>query len=357
MKQTLFTYPNLSRADKIKVIVLLLFMGSLLIVLGFLVGMLLRQKQFEFSLPAFPVQATPASFIPVTASSAVPQARDCTPSTLVLGGTKLQIQDLPRGADGSLAVPGDTIGIAYRVAGTDTSPVFVLSPMPQNIAVMSTISIGSAATITGTDCPPTTYSLSAPQAGTLDSSVLANQPDEAITIFFPTVSSGAGFLYKGRRVSEPALALDGPTQVIESAKAPVVTNTAPPTVKNTTLAPTTISTEQRIASPTAAIPTPDYSEALAEIGVLDASLSLFRTSLKIEVSIYNFGKLPITLSESNVTLTQPDGTVVALKSSKPGMPAEIHPGETKTIDLNFETPSSPTAILKILTVEYDVDGY
>ena len=144
MKQTRFTYQNLSRADKFKVILVVLFMGSLLIVLGFLVGVLLRQKQFEFSLPALPAQATPTSFIPVTAPSAVPQSRDCIPSTLVLGTTELQIQDLPRGADGSLAVPGDTIGIAYRVAGTDTSPVFVLSPMPQNIAVMSTISIGSA---------------------------------------------------------------------------------------------------------------------------------------------------------------------------------------------------------------------
>src|SRR5512141_1943222 len=159
MKQTLFTYQNLSRADKFKVILVVLFMGSLLIVLGFLVGTLLRQKQLEFSLPALLAQATPTSFIPVTAPSAVPQSRDCTPSTLVLGTTELQIQDLPRGAEGSLAVPGDTIGIAYRVAGTDTSPVFVLSPMPQNIAVMSTISIGSAAQVTGLNCNSETYSL------------------------------------------------------------------------------------------------------------------------------------------------------------------------------------------------------
>ena len=47
MKQTLFPYQNLSRADKFKVILVVLFMGSLLIVLGFLVGTLLRQKQFE----------------------------------------------------------------------------------------------------------------------------------------------------------------------------------------------------------------------------------------------------------------------------------------------------------------------
>src|SRR5512132_3140715 len=162
MKQTLFTYQNLSRANKFKVILVVVFMGSLLIVLGFLVGTLLRQKQFEFSLPALPAQATPTSFIPVTASSAVPQSRDCTPSTLVLGTTKLQIQDLPRGADGSLAVPGDTIGIAYRLAGTRDNAVFVLSPTPQNISVMATISIGSPVTMKRPGCTPLTYSLTAP---------------------------------------------------------------------------------------------------------------------------------------------------------------------------------------------------
>ena len=111
--------------------------------------------------------------------------------------------------------------------------------------------------------------------------------------------------------------------------------------------------------PTAAatIPPPDYSQVLAEIGLQDTSLSLFRTSLNIEVSIYNFGTLPFTLSESNVTLTQPDGTRLALKSSKPNLPLEFQPGETKTVELSFEPPASPIATLKILTVEYDIEGY
>ncbi|HSJ89500.1 MAG TPA: hypothetical protein VK909_19975, partial [Anaerolineales bacterium] len=347
MKQTFFTFRNLSATDKSKAIVVLVFMGVLLIILGFLVGMLLRPRQFQFSLPTLPVQAAATSLIPVTAPTQFVQTEDCRFSALLLGTTTLQVQDLPGGTDGTLAVPADTTGIAYRLEGTGNNTVFLLSPTPQNIAVMSTISIGSAATMKGSDCAPATYSLSAPQAGALNGSVLASQPEETITIFFPTASSSTGFTFRGRRVTEP-VALNPPTAAVESTA-------ISPAAENTT-APIGISTAQSTASPTAekivptatsAIPTPDYGEILAEIGLVDTSLSLFRTSLKIEVSIYNFGKIPISLSDRDISLTQPDGTVLAFKSSKPGMPYEIQPGETKKIELNFETPSSPTATLRV----------
>jgi hypothetical protein len=230
--------------------------------------------------------------------------------------------------------------------------------MPQNISVMSTISIGSSAQVIGPDCGTATYSLSAGQAGALDGSLFAAQSEEQITVFFPTVSSGGGFVFKGRRVTESVITLNQPTSVSE--------NTLPPAVENTTVPQTAVPTGQSIASPTAeniiptsqaTVPPPDYGEILAEIGLVDASLSLFRTSLKIEVSIYNFGKIPITLSDRDVSLTQPNGTPLALKSSKPSLPNEIQPGETKTIEFTFETPTSPTAMLRVLTVEYDVEGY
>src|SRR5512138_1291445 len=108
MKQTFLPFQDLSSADRIKAIVVLIFMAALLIVLGFLVGMLLRQQQFEFSLPHLPLQATPTAFIPVTAPTGFAQSADCHFSTLTLGATIFQIQELARAADGSLAVPGDT---------------------------------------------------------------------------------------------------------------------------------------------------------------------------------------------------------------------------------------------------------
>jgi len=198
MKQTLYNYQTLSRADKIKAIVVLFFMGILLVILGFLVGTLFRQRTFEFSIPSLPVQATKSALIPVTAPTSYEQLEDCNFSTLVLGTTTFEIQNLPPGTDGSLAVPGDTTGIAYRVNDTDDNAVFVLSPTPQNIAVMATISIGSPARMQGPGCTPVTYSLSAPLAGALDGSIFSSGSMDSITIFFPTVSSGAGFVFKGR---------------------------------------------------------------------------------------------------------------------------------------------------------------
>ena len=200
MKQTFVAYQNLSPTDKIKAILVLIFMGLLLIILGFLVGMLFRQKSFEFSLPTLLVQATPTALIPVTAPTAFEQIGDCNFSTLVLGTITFQIQNLPRAVDGSLAVPGDTSGIAYRVDGTGTNRVFILSPTPQNISVMATISIGSPVTVIGKGCNSVTYSLTAPQAGSLDGSVFAGDSTDSITIFFPTVSTGAGFVFKGKLV-------------------------------------------------------------------------------------------------------------------------------------------------------------
>jgi hypothetical protein len=343
---------NFSSADKTKIIVAIIFMGVLLTLLGFLVGMLLRPSQIEFSRPILLVQATPTISIPVTGPTV--SAADCKSPTLLLGTTTFQIQDLRRGADGSLAVPGDTSGIAYRVAGTGSNTVFVLSPTPQNITVMSTISIGSAATVMGAACASATYSLSAAQAGALDGSVFADQPEEQVIVFFPTASSGAGFVFKGRPITEPVLALIPATPIVENALPVLAENTVSPSIETTVTSAVMPATATEIP---AMIPTPDYSEVLAEIGVLDTSLSLFGTSLRIEVSIYNFGKIPIPLSERDVTLTQPDSTALALKSSKPRLPKEIQPGETKTFEFSFEPPSSPTATVKILTVEYDIEGY
>jgi hypothetical protein len=88
--------------------------------------------------------------------------------------------------------------------------------MPQNISVMSTISIGSSAQVIGPDCGTATYSLSAGQAGALDGSLFAAQSEEQITVFFPTVSSGGGFVFKGRRVTESVITLNQPTSVSEN---------------------------------------------------------------------------------------------------------------------------------------------
>src|SRR6266498_5974383 len=333
MKKQLNPKQNFSSSDQLKIIGVIISLGILLIILGVLVGLLIQRSRFQFSLPVLQAQATStSSSAPIPPTLFVP-ATGCGSPTLVLGTTTFQIQNLTPSADGSLSVPADTSGIAYWIQVSNSNPVFVLSPTPQNITAMSTISVGSAANVTWADCSSGTYSLSAPQSGSLDGSAFSGQSKEEITVFFPTASSGAGFVFKGKRTEEPIIAINLPTPFIEITLPASAANTIPAPVENTTV-PSVVPSAESVPSPTAeniipaTVPTPDYSQVLAEIGLLDTSLSIFRTSLKIEVSIYNFGASPFTLSESDVTLTQPDGTPLALKSSKPSLPIEIQAGET-----------------------------
>src|SRR6266498_1282885 len=215
MKKQLNPKQNFSSSDQLKIIGVIISLGILLIILGVLVGLLIQRSRFQFSLPVLQAQATStSSSAPIPPTLFVP-ATGCGSPTLVLGTTTFQIQNLTPSADGSLNVPADTSGVAYWIQVSNSNPVFVLSPTPQNITVMSSISIGSAAKVIWTDCSSATYSLSAAQAGALDGSAFAAQSIESITVFFPTTSSGAGFVFKGKRITEPVLALNPPTSVIE----------------------------------------------------------------------------------------------------------------------------------------------
>ena len=254
-----------------------------------------------------------ANTVPTTSniSTMVIPTPDCGEPTLVLGATTFQIENLSPASDGSLTVPSDTYGIAYWVEGTDTNYMFVLSPMPENLAAMSTITVGSPATATWSDCSSTTYNLSAPQQSSLNSSALPDQSQAAITVFFQTDPSGAGFVFTGGM------------------------------------------TEQKITT----INTPAADEVQAEISLLETTTSRDGTEISISVSIQNYGQSAFDVAENNISLTQPEGTPLALAGAKPRLPEKISSGETKSFEFTFPRPSSPTATLKIFTVEYDIEGY
>jgi hypothetical protein len=259
-----------------------------------------RQAQAAVTLPAAPVSAT--ILVPT---------QDCGEPTLVLGSTTFQIQNLTRAVDGSLTVPQDTSGIAYGVDGMNTNYVFVLPPMPENLTAMSTLTVGSIAKVTWSNCDSNTYSLSAPQQSSLSASASPDQSQDGITVFFETDASGAGFVFTGGL------------------------------------------SEQEITT----IDTLNPDEVQAEIGLLETTTSADGKTINVSISINNYGATPITLNESNVSLTQPDGSSLTLAKSKPRLPEKISPGETKNFEFTFPRPSSPTATLKVLTVEYDIDGY
>jgi hypothetical protein len=103
-------------------------------------------------------------------------------------------------------------------------------------------------------------------------------------------------------------------------------------------------------------PRPDESGILAEVSLLETSTSPDGT-IKVGISIRNYGQTAFTVAPSDVSLMQLDGALVLLVNSKPRLPEEIQPGETETLEFTFPRPSSQIATLKIFTVEYDIEGY
>jgi hypothetical protein len=277
-------------------------LGVGLLLLCSLVVFAFRGDLLALMTPATQTEASPTLFIPTP---------DCGTPTLVIGSTSYQIQTITPSADGSLTVPADTSGIAYWVDGTNTNYVFLLSATSDNLALLSSLPAGSTAMATWKDCNSTSYNLLVPETGSIHASTLPDQSLNGITIFIPSDPSGNGSLVKGELAGEQ------------------------------------ISTFN----------TPSTSEIQAEIGVLETTTSADGTTIRIGISIYNWGGSAFTLSSSNISLTQPDGTALTIVGSEPPLPKEIAPASTETIYFTFPRPATQAATLKILTVEYDIEGY
>jgi len=231
----------------------------------------------------------------------------CGQSVLQIGEVIYQIKETKTKSDGSLKISSDTPDIAYWVNQTDTNLVFALSPIPENLALQNTNP--DEAIVTWANCNSSTYILSVPQAGLPDMKTLLDQSFSGITIFVQ--NDNDGFVIHGEFIGEEIQAFD----------------------------------------------TPDPSSIQAEISLLETTTSADGKTIRVEVSILNNGQLPITLSTSDLSLTPENATVIALESSEPILPKEIKTGATETIYLTFLRPSTPTATLKIFSVEYELDGY
>ena len=233
----------------------------------------------------------------------------CGPSTLKIGERSYQIKTVKAKKDGSLKIPGNQPDTAYWVEGTETNQVFALSPTENNLALPSSLKDGDTVSVTWQNCNSTTYTISDVQSTVPDNSALVDQSASQVTIFVRGDSSG--FVARGELAGE------------------------------------TISTFN----------TPDASEKLAEISLLETSAAKDGKSININVSINNYGSSAFTLSPTDVSLTASDGTPLALTSSDPALPKEIAAGKTETFQFTFPHPGTPIATLKVLTVEYDVEGY
>jgi hypothetical protein len=235
---------------------------------------------------------------------------DCRPS-LVLGSRSFEIRTLKPGSDGALNVPRNQPERAYWVEGTQTNLVFGLSPVLDNLSLVSALKPEAAATVTWANCNTATYSLSAPLQGLPDNASLLDQSTSQITIFIPGETASSGTVIRGELLEETITAFN----------------------------------------------TPDASALQAEISLLEMATSPDGSTLTVGISIYNYGQTAITLSASDVSLTPEAALPLAPVRVEPPLPIEIGPGTTKTIYLTFLRPSTTTATLKIFTVEYGLEGY
>lgn len=118
-------------------------------------------------------------------------------ASLVLGTRSFQIRTLKPESDGSLQVPGNQPERAYWVDGTNTNSVFLLSPVPENLSLVTALQAGEPATVTRANCNTTTYSLSLAVPGSLDMPALLDQSSTHITIIVPTDGTLSGFVLHG----------------------------------------------------------------------------------------------------------------------------------------------------------------
>lgn len=236
---------------------------------------------------------------------------DCGTPTLVLGSNTFQIETVQPAADGTLSVPSDKSGIAYWVDGTNSNYTFVLSPTTENLNILPALTSGTAAKVTLSNCNSTTYTLSTPEQGSFNAAALPDQSLSGITVFVQTDASGASFVIRGEL------------------------------------------TEEQIST----FNTPAPEDIQAEISLLETTTSPDNGSIRVGVSIQNYGTVAFALSATDVTLTQADSTPVGMLSSEPPLPKEIAPGTTEIIYFFFYRPATPTATLKLLSVEYELEGY
>ena len=181
-----------SFSDETKLTIMLALMGLGFLLLITLIALLLGGNlQLQPVQTAATAQATsfaPTIFVPTV---------DCGSPTLILGLATFQIQNISLRADGSLNVPPDGSGIAYWVEGTDPQHIFVLSPTPENLVLLTSLSAGTTAQVTWSNCNSMTFSLFDPQPGDFGTNYLPDPSTASIAIYIQLDPTGEGFVITG----------------------------------------------------------------------------------------------------------------------------------------------------------------
>ncbi|MBU0702559.1 MAG: hypothetical protein KKC18_01670, partial [Chloroflexi bacterium] len=77
--------------------------------------------------------------------------------------------------------------------------------------------------------------------------------------------------------------------------------------------------------------------------------------LFIEGEIHNAGSEPFTVELNYISLTSSSGTS-SLRVAAPPLPWTVQPGQTQVIELQYEKPAAPTALLAMLGYSFEIQG-
>ena len=245
-----------------------------------------------------------------SAESPMP-APPCGQPMLALGSSVLRIEDLQRAGDGAIVVPPGQPGVAYWIAGTSPHYVFALSPTEENLTLISSLQAGQEAIIRWANCDSSTYTLLGP--GTLATGGLEplEQSGSGITVF---VSSGAS-------ISNPIVQGE---LVVENVRGEET-------------------------------PSAGEADMMAEITLLDTSVSEDGSSILISITILNTGDAPFDISAQDVSLTVDNALPLAPVTSEPVLPCEVNPGTSVTISFAFSRLAPGPAVFRLFDVEFDVE--
>ena len=93
----------------------------------------------------------------------------------------------------------------------------------------------------------------------------------------------------------------------------------------------------------------------ADVDIVDAFLDSDADVLVIEGEVWNTGDGPLTVELSDIGLTSSAG-ISALRSAAPPLPWTVQPGDVQIIELQYETPDAPTAVLTLLGYTFEIGG-
>ena len=77
--------------------------------------------------------------------------------------------------------------------------------------------------------------------------------------------------------------------------------------------------------------------------------------LIIEIDVENVGGGPLTVEVSDIVLSSSAG-MGRLMHNAPELPWTIEPGQTREVELIFQKPSAPSAVLMLLGHSFEISG-